>query len=111
MWAFQRGTPTCRRRSATAPTYVVNETGVVYCLNVRDGGWWAGTLPNDFYSASPTLADGKILRDRQTNGVTTVYRTGPKFQILASVAQTTCPQFCLIRSRCRRTVVPQDCRY
>jgi hypothetical protein len=41
-------------------------------------------LPNDFYSASPTLADGKLYVTGENTGVTTVYKQGPKFEIIAS---------------------------
>ena len=82
-----RADRTCRRRSATARyLYVVNDTGVVYCLDVKTGAVVYGPerLPNDFYSASPVLADGKIYVTGETTGVTTVFRAGPKFEILAS---------------------------
>jgi hypothetical protein len=75
----------------------VNETGVVYCLNVKTGALVYGPerLPNDFYSASPTLADGKIYVSGETNGITTVFKQGPKFEIVASnTFNDACDPYC-----------------
>jgi hypothetical protein len=40
-------------------------------------------LPNDTYSASPVIADGKIYVTSENEGITSVYKTGPKFEPLA----------------------------
>lgn len=97
-WAFQRGPDVPTPVSDGTYLYVVNETGVVYCLKLATGEVVYGPqrLPNDFYSGSPTLADGKIYVTGETTGITTVYTAGPKFQILASNSLgEVCPQFCL----------------
>ena len=53
-------------------------------------------LPNDFYSASPILADGKIYVTGETTGTTTVFRAGPKFEILSSnTFGDGCSPYCL----------------
>ena len=85
-WTFTRGPDVPTPVSDGKYLYVVNETGVVYCLDVRTGEVVYGPerLPNDFYSASPTLADGKIYVTSETTGITTVYKQGPKFEIIAS---------------------------
>ena len=78
--------------------YLVSETGVVYCVDVQTGVLVYGParLPNDFYSASPLLADGKIYVTGETTGVTTVFRAGPKFEILASnTFGDPCAPYCL----------------
>ena len=85
-WTFTRGPDVPTPVSDGKYLYVVNETGVVYCLDVKTGELVYGPerLPNDFYSASPTLADGKIYVTTETTGITTVYKQGPKFEIIAS---------------------------
>jgi outer membrane protein assembly factor BamB len=85
-WSFTRGPDVPTPVSDGKYLYVVNETGVVYCLDVKSGELVYGPerLPNDFYSASPTLADGKIYVTSETTGITTVYKQGPKFEIVAS---------------------------
>ncbi len=78
-WTFSRGPDVPTPVSDGTYLYVVNETGVVYCLNVKTGEVVYGPerLPNDFYSASPTLADGKIYVTGEDTGITTVYKQGP----------------------------------
>jgi hypothetical protein len=77
---------------------LVSETGIVYCLDVKTGEEVYGPvrLPSDFYSASPVLADGKIYVTGETTGVTTVFRAGPQFEILASnTFNDPCAPYCL----------------
>ncbi|HEY7475941.1 MAG TPA: PQQ-binding-like beta-propeller repeat protein [Vicinamibacterales bacterium] len=85
-WQFDRGPDVPSPVSDGKIVYVVNETGVVYGLELETGKTIYGPerLPNDFYSASPILADGKIYVTGETTGTTTVFRAGPKFEILAS---------------------------
>ena len=53
-------------------------------------------LPSDNYSASPTLADGKIYVTGEVTGTTQVFRTGPKFELLASNSlNDACSPYCL----------------
>jgi outer membrane protein assembly factor BamB len=97
-WTFSRGPDVPTPVSDGTYLYLVNETGVVYCLDVKTGAVVYGPqrLPNDFYSASPVLADGKIYVTGETTGVTTVFRTGPKFQLLASnTFNDPCSPYCL----------------
>jgi outer membrane protein assembly factor BamB len=97
-WTFQRGPDVPTPVSDGTHVYLVNETGVVYCLDVKTGALVYGPerLPNDFYSASPTLADGKIYVTGEATGVTTVFKSGPKFEILASNSlDNECSPYCL----------------
>jgi outer membrane protein assembly factor BamB len=64
--------------------YVVNDRGIAYCLELKTGKVVYGPqrLTPGSYSASPVLADGKVYITNE-DGVATVYRAGPKFEILA----------------------------
>ena len=78
--------------------YLVSETGVVFCLDLKTGATVYGPsrLPNDFYSSSPVLADGKIYVTGETSGLTTVFMAGPKFEVLASnTFGDPCTPYCL----------------
>jgi outer membrane protein assembly factor BamB len=64
--------------------YVVNDRGIAYCLELKTGNTVYGPerLTPGTYSSSPVLADGKIYITSE-DGVTSVYRAGPKFELLA----------------------------
>jgi outer membrane protein assembly factor BamB len=64
--------------------YVVNDRGIAYCLELKTGKTVYGPerLTPGTYSASPVLADGKIYITSE-DGITSVYRAGAKFEILA----------------------------
>ena len=64
--------------------YAVGDHGIVWCLDARTGqGVYGGPrIRVGTYSASPVLADGKIYVTSE-EGVTTVMRAGPKFEVLA----------------------------
>ena len=97
-WTFHRGPDVPTPVSDGTLLYLVSETGVVYCLDLKTGALVYGPnrLPNDFYSSSPVLADGKIYVTGETTGVTTVFRAGPKFEILASnTFHDPCSPYCL----------------
>lgn len=97
-WTFHRGPDVPTPVSDGRLLYLVSETGVVYCVDVQTGELVYGPerLPNDFYSASPLLADGKIYVTGETTGVTTVFRAGPEFEILASnTFGDPCEPYCL----------------
>ena len=84
-----------QRRNAPVPR---ERTGHRLRLDLKTGTPIYGPerLPSDFYSASPVLADGKIYVTGETTGVTTVFRAGPKFEILASnTFGDPCSPYCL----------------
>jgi outer membrane protein assembly factor BamB len=64
--------------------YIVNDRGIVWCLDARTGAEVYGQqrLKPGAYSGSPVLADGKIYVTNE-DGLTTVVQAGPKFAILA----------------------------
>jgi outer membrane protein assembly factor BamB len=97
-WTFHRGPDVPSPVSDGTYLYLVSETGVVYCLDLKTGALVYGPnrLPSDFYSSSPVLADGKIYVTGETTGVTTVFRAGPTFEILASnTFNDPCSPYCL----------------
>ncbi|HSE21653.1 MAG TPA: PQQ-binding-like beta-propeller repeat protein [Pyrinomonadaceae bacterium] len=64
--------------------YIVNDRGIVWCLDARTGAEVYGQqrIKPGAYSASPVLADGKIYITSE-EGLTSVIKAGPKFEVLA----------------------------
>lgn len=64
--------------------YVVNDRGIVWCLDAKTGREIYGQqrIKPGTYSASPVLADDKIYITNE-DGLTTVIKAGPKFEVLA----------------------------
>ncbi|MEO8025365.1 MAG: PQQ-binding-like beta-propeller repeat protein [Bryobacteraceae bacterium] len=64
--------------------YVVNDRGIVWCLDAKTGKEIYGgqRIKPGTYSASPLLADGKIYITSE-DGVTTVLKAGPKFEVIS----------------------------
>jgi outer membrane protein assembly factor BamB len=97
-WSFTRGPDVPTPVSDGKYLYVVTDQGVVYCLDVQSGETVYGPerLPSDTYSASPTLADGKIYVTGELQGVTSVFKAGPKFEVIASNSLGDgCDPYCL----------------
>ncbi len=84
-WSFDKGPDVPTPVSDGKLLYVVDDKGVSHALDLATGAivWGPERLPKDSYSASPTLADGKIYVTSETTGVTSVLRAGPKFELLA----------------------------
>jgi outer membrane protein assembly factor BamB len=84
-WSFDFGPDVPTPVSDGKLLYVVRDNGVVHALDVKTGEniWGPERLHKDNYSASPTLADGKIYVTSETQGVTSVFSAGPKFELLA----------------------------
>ena len=87
-WRFTRGPDVPTPVGDGTYVYVVNDNGVVYCLDLKTGAIVYGPvrLPSDDYSASPVLADGKVYVTSENRGITSVFRAGPKFELLAANA-------------------------
>jgi outer membrane protein assembly factor BamB len=64
--------------------YSINDRGIVWVLDARTGKEVYGgqRIHPATYSSSPVLADGKIYITSE-DGMTTVLRAGPKFEVLA----------------------------
>lgn len=97
-WTFAQGPDVPTPVSDGKLLYVVRDTGVAFALDVTTGATVYGPvrLPSGTYSASPILADGKIYVTTEEEGLTTVYRAGPKFEILSSNRLLNdCAPYCL----------------
>ncbi len=64
--------------------YVINDRGIVWCFDARTGAEVYGQerIKPGTYSGSPVLADDKIYITNE-EGLTTVIKAGPKFEVLA----------------------------
>ena len=67
--------------------YVVNDRGIMWCLDARTGAevYAQQRLKPGAYSGSPVFADGRIYVTNE-DGLTSVVQAGPKFEILAENA-------------------------
>ena len=98
VWRFTQGPDVPTPVSDGKLLYVVRDNGVVFALDVKTGATVYGPerLPSGTYSASPILADGKIYVTTEEDGQTTVFRAGPKFEILATNSLLgDCSPYCL----------------
>jgi outer membrane protein assembly factor BamB len=97
-WSFAQGPDVPSPVSDGKLLYIVRDNGVVFALDVLTGATVYGPvrLPPGTYSASPVLADGKIYVTTEDEGITTVFRAGPTFEILSSNSLLgDCSPYCL----------------
>jgi outer membrane protein assembly factor BamB len=87
VWEFNSGPDVPTPATDGTYVYVVNDRGIVFCLDAKTGKTIYGPerITPGTYSASPTVADGKVYVTNE-DGVTSVYRAGPKFEVLAENA-------------------------
>lgn len=85
LWSFDNGPDVPTPVSDGKLLYSVTDRGVAYALDVQTGKVVYGPqrLRPDSYSASPVLADGKIYITSENEGLTSVYRAGPQFELLS----------------------------
>lgn len=98
VWSFAQGPDVPTPVSDGTLLYIVRDNGVVFALDVKTGNTVYGPerLPSGTYSASPILADGKIYVTTEEEGLTTVFKAGPKFEILSSNSLLEdCSPYCL----------------
>ena len=87
-WSFTRGGPDVPTPVSDGQyVYVVNDRGVVHCLDLKTGQVVYGPqrLRPGTYSASPVLADGRIYVTSE-DGVTSVFTAGREFKVVAENA-------------------------
>ena len=84
LWSFQNGPDVPTPVTDGKYFYVVDDKGVMWCLEAKTGQtiWGPQRIKNGTYSSSPVLADGKIYITDE-DGMTTVVKAGPKFEVLA----------------------------
>ena len=84
LWSFDSGPDVPTPVTDGSYVYVVNDRGIMYCLDARSGRQIYGRqrLRPGTYSASPVLADGKIYITNE-DGLTSVVKAGPVFEVIA----------------------------
>jgi outer membrane protein assembly factor BamB len=84
VWSFDNGPDVPTPVTDGTLLYVVNDKGIVWALDAKTGAAVYGPerLKPGTYSASPLLADGKIYVTSE-DGLTSVFKAGPKFELLA----------------------------
>jgi outer membrane protein assembly factor BamB len=84
LWSFGNGPDVPTPVTDGKYLYVVNDRGIMFCLDARTGTEIYGRqrLRPGTYSASPVLADDKIYIINE-DGVTSVLKAGPQFTVLA----------------------------
>ena len=84
LWSFNYGPDVPTPVTDGTYLYVVNDRGIMWCLDLKTGKEVYGRqrLRPATYSGSPVLADGKIYVTNE-DGVTVVVKAGPTFQVLA----------------------------
>lgn len=84
LWSFNSGPDVPTPVTDGSFVYVINDRGIMYCLEAKTGREVYGRhrLRPGTYSASPVLADGRIYATNE-DGLTSVVKAGPEFQVLA----------------------------
>lgn len=84
LWEFMNGPDVPTPVTDGTYFYSVNDRGILWCLNAKTGAeiWGGQRIKPAVYSSSPVLADGRIYISNE-DGLTTVVRAGPRFEVLA----------------------------
>ena len=84
VWSFNNGPDVPTPVSDGTYLYVVNDRGIMFCLDAKTGKEIYGRqrLKPGTYSGSPVLADGKIYLTNE-DGLTSVIKAGPVFELIA----------------------------
>jgi outer membrane protein assembly factor BamB len=84
LWSFGSGPDVPTPVTDGTYLYVVNDRGIMFCLDLKTGREHYGRqrLRPGTYSGSPVLADGKIYITNE-DGTTSVFAAAPKFELLA----------------------------
>ena len=84
VWSFDNGPDVPTPATDGTHVYVVTDRGVAFARDAKTGRVVYGPerLRPGTYSASPVVADGRVYVTSE-EGVTSVYKAGPAFQVLA----------------------------
>lgn len=84
VWSFNDGPDVPTPVTDGTYTYVINDRGIMWCLDAKTGKEIYGQqrLRPGTYSGSAVLADGKIYITNE-DGLTSVVKAGPTFEILS----------------------------
>jgi outer membrane protein assembly factor BamB len=87
LWKFDNGPDVPTPVTDGKYLYLPNDRGIVWCLDAKTGKpFYEGQrMKPAIYSSSPVLADGKVYVSNE-EGLTTVLKAGPAFEILAENA-------------------------
>jgi outer membrane protein assembly factor BamB len=87
LWSFDQGPDVPTPAIDGDLLYVVTDKGILWCLESRTGRVRYGPqrLHPGTYSASPLVADGRVYVTSE-DGITSVVRAGPAFELLAENA-------------------------
>ena len=87
MWSFNDGPDVPTPLTDGTYTYVINDRGIMWCLDAKTGKEIYGQqrLRPGTYSGSPVLADGRIYITSE-DGLTSVVKAGPTFELVAENA-------------------------
>lgn len=93
LWSFDQGPDLPTPVSDGSLLYIVRDNGTTFALDLKTGAVVYGPqrLPPGTYSGSPVLADGHVYVTNE-GGLTSVYKAGPKF---ALVARNALNDYCL----------------
>ena len=85
LWSFNNGPDVPTPVTDGRYVYVVNDRGIMWCLDAKTGAEVYGKqrLQPSTYSGSFVLADDKLYITNE-DGLTSVVRAGPKFEVLAA---------------------------
>jgi outer membrane protein assembly factor BamB len=84
LWSFNNGPDVPTPVTDGTYLYVVNDRGIMFCLDAKTGKEIYGRqrLKPATYSGSPVLVDGRIYITNE-DGLTSVIKAGPAFEVLA----------------------------
>jgi outer membrane protein assembly factor BamB len=84
VWSFPNASDVPTPVTDGTYLYIVNDRGIVWCLDAKTGKEVYGRLRirSGTYSASPVLADGRVYVTNE-DGLTVVFKAGPKLEVLA----------------------------